>query len=81
MKTTLEIPDPLFRKIKSTAAMKGVTLKEFFTEAVKEKLEPPKTKSSGWRSVTGILPKAAAKEIDAVVNALDFRTIDAEDWE
>ena len=38
MKTTVEIPDPLFRKIKSTAAERDQTLKEFFTEALQEKL-------------------------------------------
>lgn len=38
MKTTLEIPDPLFRKVKSRAAERGQTLKEFVSEALQEKL-------------------------------------------
>ena len=38
MKTTIEIPDPLFRKAKSTAAERSQTLKEFVTEALQEKL-------------------------------------------
>ena len=38
MKTTIEIPDPLFRKVKSTAAERDQTLKEFFTEALQDKL-------------------------------------------
>jgi len=38
MKTTIEIPDPLFRKAKSKAAERDQTLKEFFTEALQEKL-------------------------------------------
>ncbi len=38
MKTTIEIPDPLFRKAKSKAAERGQTLKEFVTEALGEKL-------------------------------------------
>ena len=38
MKTTIEIPDPLFRKVKSKAAERGQTLKEFVTEALQEKL-------------------------------------------
>ena len=38
MKTTLEIPDPLFRKVKSKAAERGQTLKEFVGEALQEKL-------------------------------------------
>ena len=38
MKTTIEIPDPLFRKAKSKAADRGQTLKEFVAEALQEKL-------------------------------------------
>lgn len=38
MKTTIEIPDPLFRRAKSKAAERGQTLKEFVTDALREKL-------------------------------------------
>jgi transposase len=38
MKTTIEIPDPLFRKAKSKAAERSQSLKEFVTEALQEKL-------------------------------------------
>ena len=38
MKTTIEIPDPLFRKAKATAAERGQTLKVFVAEALLEKL-------------------------------------------
>ena len=38
MKTTIEIPDALFRKAKSKAAERGQTLKELVTEALQEKL-------------------------------------------
>lgn len=38
MKTTLEIPDSLLRKVKSKAAERGQTLKQFVTEAMQEKL-------------------------------------------
>ncbi|MEQ1879920.1 MAG: hypothetical protein ABL878_03005 [Burkholderiales bacterium] len=38
MKTTLEFPDPLFRKAKATAAERGQSLKEFVTEALRDKL-------------------------------------------
>jgi hypothetical protein len=34
MKTTLDLPDPLFRKAKATAAERGQSLKEFVTEAL-----------------------------------------------
>jgi hypothetical protein len=38
MKTTLEIPDTVFRRAKSMAAERGIPLREFVTEAVKDKL-------------------------------------------
>jgi len=38
MKTTIEIPDPLFRKAKSRAAERGQTLKEFVTDALQARL-------------------------------------------
>jgi len=38
MKTTIELPDALFRKVKSKAAERGQTLKQFVSEAVQEKL-------------------------------------------
>jgi len=41
MKTTLEIPDALFRKAKACAASKGLTLKAFITEALQARLAGP----------------------------------------
>ena len=38
MKTTLEIPDPLFRKAKSKAAERGQSLRQLVNEALQEKL-------------------------------------------
>jgi hypothetical protein len=40
VKTTIEIPDPLFRKAKSKAAERGQSLKELVAEALREKLAP-----------------------------------------
>jgi hypothetical protein len=38
MKTTLEIPDSVLRLAKSVAAARGIPLREFVAEAVKDKL-------------------------------------------
>ena len=38
MKTTLEIPDAIFRRAKSEAAERGIPLREFVSEAVRDKL-------------------------------------------
>ena len=56
MKTTLEIPDTIFRRAKSAAADRGIPLREFVTEAVKEKLvADAKTTQTPWMTAFGKL--------------------------
>ena len=38
MKTTIELPENTFRQAKAVAAITGVTLKRFFTDAVEHQL-------------------------------------------
>jgi hypothetical protein len=38
MKTTIDIPDPLFRRAKSRATERSQSLKQFVAEALREKL-------------------------------------------
>ena len=38
VKTTLEIPDGVFRRAKAKAAERGIPLRQFVTEAVEDKL-------------------------------------------
>ncbi len=38
MKTTVELPDATFRQAKALAAGRGMTLKQFFTEALEQQL-------------------------------------------
>ena len=38
MKTTIELPESVFRQAKVLSAGRGMTLKQFFTEALEEKL-------------------------------------------
>jgi len=55
VKTTLEIPDPLFRRAKATAANRGQTLRQFVTEAMQEKLDARKsTSSQPWMKFFGV---------------------------
>ena len=82
MKTTIEIPDELFRHTKATAALAGETLKEYVTTAIRERLgrsgaSPPH--SQGWRSVFGLATRDQVGEVDAIV-AADLGRIDPEDW-
>ena len=38
MRTTVDLPDPVFRQIKSLAALRGITLREFILSAVEQSL-------------------------------------------
>ncbi|MGD0566778.1 MAG: hypothetical protein ABSA78_00115 [Candidatus Sulfotelmatobacter sp.] len=80
MKTTLEIPDFLFRRAKSVAAERGIPLRQFVTEAVQEKLRiAPQEKP--WAKHLGKL-KHLRKErtrIEARVEEA-FEQIDRELW-
>lgn len=55
MKTTLEIPDALFREAKSAAAEKGVPLRELVSEALAEKLRGPSVHDKPWMKTFGKL--------------------------
>ena len=81
MKTTLEIPDTIFRRAKSAAADRRISLREFVTEAVREKLvADAKTTATPWMSACGKLRhlcKETAK-INHMIEA-EFEQIDAED--
>ena len=41
VRTTIELPTPLFREAKAATAARGTTLKEFITEAVRRALASP----------------------------------------
>jgi hypothetical protein len=82
MKTTLEIPDAIFRRAKSIAAAQGIPLRQFVTEAVEEKLHA--ARSSGqkpWMKTFGGL-RHLHKENVRIQRLVDeeFEKIDPEDW-
>jgi len=83
MKTTIEIPDLLFRKAKSHAAERGQTLKEFVTDALKARLESQSGDSPGnpkWMAGFGSLGHLR-KETARIQAAIDetFESIEVED--
>lgn len=84
MKTTIEIPDPLFRKAKSTASERGQTLKEFVTEALQEKLSVKARRTHQdapeWMRGFGKL-RRLRKETARIQAAIDaeFEAVEAED--
>jgi hypothetical protein len=82
MKTTLEIPDLVFRRAKAAAAERGVPLREFVTQAVKEKLAAHSTPPERpWVKHMGKLKNLnqETQRINRLIEA-DSEKIDAEMW-
>jgi hypothetical protein len=81
MKTALEIPDTIFRRAKSVAAERGIALREFVTEAVKDKLaNSDKPTDKPWMVAFGKLrhlPKETAR-INRLIEE-EFEQVEAED--
>lgn len=78
MRTTVELPDSLFRQAKTLAIQKGLTLKEFFTAAVERAVvEPPPESRRMLRPPIGGLggrpiPARSNKELEALLEAEDL---------
>ena len=83
MKTTLEIPDTMFRELKARSALAGQTMRTFVVAAIEERLhgagKPASVREKGWRAVFGKAPKAAAADIQAVVDR-EFSRVNPDDW-
>ena len=82
MKTTLEIPDKIFRRAKSLAAERGVPFREFVTEAVKDKLATEaKSAAKPWLRHMGRL-KYLRKETRRINRLIEEQSerIDEEMW-
>lgn len=79
MKTTVEIPDRLFREAKTAAAGRGLSLKTFLTEALKEKLAGPRRRLTEWPVPPPQLAKGEMRRIQSTIDG-EFARIDAEDW-
>ena len=82
MKTTLEIPDPVFRRAKAKAAQCGIPLRQFVTEAVEEKLkEKSAKKDKPWMALAGRLRhlRAETAKINQRIES-EFEVIDPSEW-
>lgn len=80
LKTTLEIPDFLFRRAKSVAAERGIPLRQLVTEAVQEKLKTT-PQERPWMKHLGKL-KHLHKERKLIEKRVEeaFEQIDREVW-
>ena len=73
MKTTVEIPDDLFREVKARAAMDGIKLKDFIVDALRGKLraQPPRKRRRVKFPIIEGDPNAPPLTDEMVKNALE----------
>ncbi|MBI2190678.1 MAG: hypothetical protein HYU36_01680 [Planctomycetes bacterium] len=84
MKTTLEIPDALFREAKVAAARLGITFRALVTKALERELEQTRVipgPEPRWRKSFGLLHHLR-NETKEIQNEIDnaFESIDKEIW-
>ena len=81
MKTTVEIPDELYRRLKSQAALEGRTIKAFLLDAVKAKLGDAKksVEEPGWKAVFGKADKQDMADLQRIIDE-EFSQIDYASW-
>lgn len=81
MKTTIEIPDALFRKAKVKAAERGIPLRALMVSALTRELEPERDADKPWMKTFGGL-KHLHKETLRINQIIDeeFGQIEPEDW-
>ena len=85
MRTTIDLPDSLFREVKATAARQGMHLKDYVTEALQDKLAGRGShQERPWMKFAGIAADdpamvAELKRIEQVGDE-NFEQIDERDW-
>ena len=85
MKTTLELPDDTFRRAKARAALRGIPMRQYVTEALEEKLRGDSSQGSPapsppWMRGFGALADLSDenRRIEGVV-AEEFGKVEPED--
>ena len=85
MKTTLELPDEMFRNVKARAALRGISMRQYFNEALEEKIRNESSsgapaQSPPWMRGFGALAdlREENRRIEGII-AEEFGKIEPED--
>jgi hypothetical protein len=80
MKTTVEIPEQLFRQAKARAALEGISLREFLMRGLRMALQSPSPENEPHRTAFPILkaaqsaPRLTDEQVAAALNNDDELT-------
>jgi hypothetical protein len=64
MRTTVDLPDQLFRKIKALASLNGISLKEYINTALQHEVEGSKLNFNRRRVALPLVPSKSPGSID-----------------
>lgn len=82
MKTTIDLPDELLKEAKATAAMRGESLRQLVSEALKTHLAKTTGRDiprAGWRRAFGLARPSEVDSVDRIISE-DLERIDPSDW-
>ena len=81
MRTTLELPDELFRQVKARAALKGTSIKALLNRYIENGLRQPETPLtvSGKRSKLPVIKRRGKRVIPHLTSELQARLEEGED--
>ena len=77
MKTTIEIPEPLFRQAKARAAMDGLSLRDLFVRGLQLALQNPPTTQNKHKANFPLIhasenaPRLTDEQVAAALNVED----------
>jgi hypothetical protein len=80
MRTTLDLPDALFRQVKARAAVTGTTIKSLITRYIETGLrQPEKPRMPGKRSRLPVIKRRGKTSIPNVTSKLQAHLEEGED--
>jgi hypothetical protein len=84
MKTTVVLPDEIFRAAKARAALRGQSFGKFLEQGLRRVLDESdvetSARTSSWLRELPPVSSTAAAELEQVVSAPDFRQVDKSMW-
>lgn len=78
MRTTIDLPDELFKQAKAVASLRGISLKDFVTDAVEHALEAGDIKLRPRRITLPIVPSKRPGSVTATTDRI-AAILEAED--
>ena len=79
MRTTLDLPDDLFRQVKAKAALEGTKLKDLLTRFVQRGLREPGQQSRSRRSKLPVIKRRTRQPIPNLTSQQQSRLEEEED--